>query len=130
METPVPRNTFPDRIRALEPFSERFQAFRLRARACDVLFATYPAGTRIEPHTHPSDNWGVVVKGRIVLAVNGTELTLGPGEWYHVPPRTPHSARCEIDTEQIEFWFKPPAPPRHLRFGRARPSRVRRANGA
>jgi len=122
----LPQDTFPDCIRALEPFSERFEAFRLRADACDVLFATYPAGTRIEPHRHATDNWGVVIKGRIVLAINGGERTLGPGEWYHVPPRTEHAARCETDTEQIEFWFKPPPVPRHLRFGRARPGRTRR----
>ena len=114
------RDTFPSRIRTLEPFSERFDAFRLRAEGCDVLFATYPAGTRIEPHTHATENWGVVTKGRILLRVNGSETSLGPGEWYHVPARTEHSARCETDTEQIEFWFKPPALPRHLRFGRSR----------
>jgi quercetin dioxygenase-like cupin family protein len=122
---PQRRDTFPDRIRALEPFRERFAAFRLRAEACNVLFATYPAGTEIEPHTHPSDKWCVVLRGRIVLAVNGSEQDLGPGEWYHIPPRTRHSARCAVETEQIEFWFKPPALPRHLRFGRARAGRVR-----
>ena len=116
----MPRDTFPSRISALEPFSDRFQAFRLRADGCDVLFATYPAGARIEPHTHASDNWGVVIKGRMVLCVNGSEESLGPGEWYHVPARTVHSALCETETEQIEFWFKSPALPRHLRFGRAR----------
>ena len=116
----MPRDTFPSRIRALEPFSDRFQAFRLRAEDCDVLFATYPAGARIEPHTHASDNWGVVIKGRLLLTVNGSEQSLAPGEWYHVPARAMHSARCEIETEQIEFWFKSPALPRHLRFGRAR----------
>src|SRR5688572_30818196 len=39
-ESLMPRDTFPSRIRALEPFSDSFQAFRLRAEDCDVLFAT------------------------------------------------------------------------------------------
>jgi quercetin dioxygenase-like cupin family protein len=115
--------SFPDKIRSLEAFSERFAAFRLRAKSCDVLFATYPAGTRIEPHTHPSDNWGVVTKGSIILTVDGVEQRLGPGDWYHVPPKTLHAARCEVDTEQIEFWFRPPKPARHRRYGRQRPFR-------
>jgi len=36
---------FPEKIRSLERFSERFDAFKLAASGCDVLFATYPAGT-------------------------------------------------------------------------------------
>lgn len=121
------RDTFPAKIRALEPYSGRFDAFRLRAKTCDVLFATYPAGAVIAPHTHPTDNWGVVTKGRIVLIVAGKETGFEPGEWYHVPANTEHAARCEIDTEQIEFWFKPAPIPRHLRFGRARAFRGRSA---
>lgn len=98
-------NAFPPRVRELERFSERFDAFRLRAEGCDVLFATYPAGTRIEPHRHDTANWGVVTKGRVVIAMDGTERSYGTGEWYHVPARAEHAAHCDVDTETIEFWF-------------------------
>jgi quercetin dioxygenase-like cupin family protein len=98
---------FPDRIRALEPFSQRFDAFRLRAESCDVLFATYPAGTVIEPHNHDTDNWGVITKGEMIIRVDGRETHYRPGEWYHVPAGTVHAARCSLDTEEIEFWFAP-----------------------
>ena len=97
---------FPERIRALEKFSERFQAFRLRAEGCDVLFGTYPAGTRIEPHRHATDNWGVITKGDIIIAMNGSETRYGPGDWYHIPAQAEHSAHCDADTEEIEFWFR------------------------
>ena len=96
---------FPDKIRTLERFSQRFQAFRLRAEGCDVLFGTYPAGTRIEPHSHDTDNWGVITKGEMIIAANGVETRYRPGDWYHVPARAEHSARCDTDTEEIEFWF-------------------------
>jgi quercetin dioxygenase-like cupin family protein len=97
---------FPGRIRELERFSQRFQAFRLRAEGCDVLFATYPAGTRIEPHRHDTDNWGVITKGEIVIATNGTETRYRAGDWYHIPAQAEHCARCDTDTEEIEFWFR------------------------
>lgn len=98
---------FPDRIRKLEPFSDRFDAFRLAAEDCDVLFASYPAGTSIEPHTHETDNWGVITKGAMIITFDGDETPYGPGEWYHVPAGAEHAARCDVDTEEIEFWFKP-----------------------
>lgn len=97
---------FPPRIRALEPFSDRFEAYRLPAEGCDVLFGMYPAGTRIEPHTHPTDNWGVITKGEMFITIGGRETGYGPGSWYHVPARVEHSARCDVETEEIEFWFR------------------------
>ena len=99
---------FPDRIKALEPFSKRFDAFRLPAENCDVLFATYPAGTAIEPHSHETDNWGVITKGEMFIAIDGRETAYAPGDWYHVPAGRQHAARCSLDTEEIEFWFKVP----------------------
>lgn len=99
-------SAFPERIRSLEPFSDRFEAFRLAAENCDVLFATYPAGTSIESHTHDTDNWGVITKGEMIITMGGSETRYGPGDWYHVPARTEHAAHCDHDTEEIEFWFQ------------------------
>ena len=96
---------FPERIRALPPYSGRFDAFRLAAEGCEVLFASYPAGTAIEPHSHETDNWGVITKGEMAIVMMGKEHRFGPGEWYHVPAGCEHAARCDQDTEEIEFWF-------------------------
>ena len=97
--------SFPEKILQLEPYSDRFDAFRLRADSCDVLFATYPAGTDIEPHSHDTENWGVITKGEMIITMDGRETRFQPGEWYHLPSRAVHAARCEVDTEEIEFWF-------------------------
>ncbi len=97
---------FPEKIQALEPFSERFDAFRLRAEGADVLFATYPAGTKIEPHDHDTENHGVITKGELILIRDGAEERYGPGKWYHVAAGEEHAARFEVETEEIEFWFR------------------------
>ncbi len=96
---------FPEKIQSLERFSLRFEAFRLPAKDCDVLFGMYPAGTSIEPHRHDTDNWGVITKGELILDVGGEERRYGVGQWYHVAAGTEHSARFTVETEEIEFWF-------------------------
>jgi quercetin dioxygenase-like cupin family protein len=95
----------PPLIRTLPPFDGPFDAFRLAAEGCEVLFATYPGGTTIDPHQHDTDNVGVITAGELLLTIDGVETRYRPGDWYHVPPGTEHGARFEQDTAEIEFWF-------------------------
>ncbi len=101
-------SSFPEKIRSLEPFSEGFDAYKLAANGCDVLFAAYPAGTKIAPHTHATDNWGVIVRGEMVITIDGQTSRFGVGDWYHVPALKEHAAGCDVTTEEIEFWFAQP----------------------
>lgn len=100
------KHHFPDRVRGLAPFEGPFDAFRLAAEGCEVLFASYPAGTHIEPHRHETENCGVVTEGVLLLTRGGREQRYGPGEWYHLSPGELHSARFEVDTSEIELWFR------------------------
>ena len=95
----------PPRIRALPDFDGPFDAFRLAADGADVLFATYPAGTTIDPHHHETDNVGVIIRGELILTVDGEDSRYGPGDWYHVSPGRTHAAQFDQDTAEIEFWF-------------------------
>lgn len=98
---------FPNRIKSLQPFSGPFDAYQLNAENCEVLFASYPAGTVIEPHTHSTENCGIITEGELILVVDGKESRYGPGDWYHLDPEEVHSARFDADTSEIEFWFHP-----------------------
>jgi len=98
---------FPPEILNLPDFAGRFTAKKLAAENCDVLFASYPAGTEIEPHTHETDNIGVITAGELWLSVDGgPEKRYGPGDWYHVGAGINHAARFDVETSEIEFWFK------------------------
>lgn len=97
---------FPSEIEALPDFDGPFDAHRLAASGCDVLFATYPAGTTIAPHTHDTNNVGVITKGQLILTIGGERTTYGPGDWYHVPAEVEHAAEFETDSAEIEFWFE------------------------
>ena len=102
----MPETHFPEQVRALAAFEGPFDAFRLPAEGCDVLFATYPAGTTIDPHRHDTDNVGVITKGELILTVAGVETRYGRGDWYHVPAEAEHAARFERDSAEIELWFE------------------------
>lgn len=96
---------FPSLLRNLPKFEGPFEAFKLAAKNCDVLFASYPAGTTIAPHSHETDNVGVITQGELILTVGGTETRYGPGMWYHVAANEMHAAHFEKGTSEIEFWF-------------------------
>jgi quercetin dioxygenase-like cupin family protein len=96
---------YPDLIRALPEFEGRFEAYKLEAKNCEVLFASYPAGTSIEPHRHDTDNVGVITKGELLLTMDGETVRIAAGEWYHVPANREHAAQFTADTAEIEFWF-------------------------
>ena len=99
------RAHFPERIGALPRFDGPFDARQLTGEGCKVLFASYPAGTVIETHTHGTANCGVITEGELILSVGGKETRYGPGDWYTLAPGEAHAARFEIDTSEIEFWF-------------------------
>jgi quercetin dioxygenase-like cupin family protein len=96
---------FPQQLRSLPKFEGPFDAFKLEAKDCDVLFASYPAETNIPPHTHDTDNIGVITQGELILIVDGQERRYQVGDWYHVPAQTVHAARFDQATSEIEFWF-------------------------
>jgi quercetin dioxygenase-like cupin family protein len=96
---------FPDLIRSLPDFDGPFDAHRLAAKDCDVLFASYPAGTRIDAHTHPTRNVGVITEGELILTKGREESRYGPGDWYQIDASEEHAARFDVSTSEIEFWF-------------------------
>jgi quercetin dioxygenase-like cupin family protein len=102
---------FPELLRTLPKFNGPFDAFRLSAENCDVLFASYRAGTAIPPHSHPTENVGVITQGELILTVDGRDTRYGPGMWYHLATDILHAARFDADTSEIEFWFRTRRPP-------------------
>lgn len=100
------KSHFPNLIRALPDFEGPFDAHRLIAERCEVLFASYPAGTCIDSHTHPTRNVGVITEGELVLTKAGKESRFSVGDWYEVDRNEEHAARFDTDTSEIEFWFE------------------------
>jgi len=100
------KNNFPPQICNLPIFKGRFDAFQLSGKEADALFASYPAKTTIPPHKHETDNVGIITQGELILTVDNVTKHVRVGEWYHVPANIEHSAVFDVDTTEIEFWFK------------------------
>ena len=98
--------SYPEKIKRLPRYDGRFDAYILKAKDCDVLFASYPAGTEIPPHVHDTDNHGIITKGELLLTIDGITQKIGAGQWYSVPADVEHAARFDVETDEIEFWFE------------------------
>lgn len=96
---------YPEKIKSLPLYDGRFDAYKLEAKESNILFASYPAGTSIPPHSHETDNYGVITRGELILTMNNAVTKYSVGEWYHVPAGTEHAAQFEEETDEIEFWF-------------------------
>jgi quercetin dioxygenase-like cupin family protein len=53
---------------------------------------TFEAGVQIPTHSHPQEQVGYVVRGRVNMTINGETTELGPGDSYCAPSGIPHSA--------------------------------------
>ena len=107
IEPQSPAGKYPDKIRSLPLFDGAFDAYKLSAENCEVLFASYPAGSTVDPHTHDTENHGLVTRGELILTIDGIRTHYGIGDWYHVPAEKIHQADFEHDTDTIELWFDP-----------------------
>ncbi len=49
-------------------------------------------GAAVPLHSHPHEQLGIVLRGELVLEVDGEEHRLGPDDAYQLPGDTPHAA--------------------------------------
>ena len=97
---------YPKKIKSLPLFDGHFDAYKLSAKQCEILFANYPADTSIPPHRHDTDNYGVITRGKLFLTIDNITTGYGVGDWYHIPANIEHAAYFETETDEIEFWFE------------------------
>lgn len=64
-------------------------------------------GVEIPGHSHPQDQAGYVVSGRIRISVSGESCDLGPGDSYSAPSEAIHSALALEKTVVVDT-FSPP----------------------
>jgi len=58
----------------------------------DVMLALHgaAAGISAEPHTHPNDQIAIMVKGSMLMEIDGEVRIIGPGEFAYVPKNVKH----------------------------------------
>ncbi len=69
---------------------------------------------RIEPHTtgtvhsHPEEQWGVLLKGECVRIQGGEEVAMSAGDFWHTPGGVPHGIRTAESSATVLDVFAPP----------------------
>ena len=61
-------------------------------------------GCALPDHTHPHEQTGMLISGRIVLTIDGTDHEAVPGDSWCIGSDVPHSARALEDTVAIEVF--------------------------
>lgn len=64
-------------------------------------------GAILPVHSHPNEQSGYLVKGKIRLHVNGRSREMNPGDSWNIKSNVPHNAEILKDTVAIEV-FSPP----------------------
>jgi quercetin dioxygenase-like cupin family protein len=65
------------------------------------------AGSQLPLHSHPHEQAGYLVSGKIRLTVGTETRDLGPGDSYYAPANVPHGATILEDAIVIDT-FSPP----------------------
>ncbi len=84
----------------------RTLAWAEQAMMCEF---TAEAGVFVPPHSHPAEQIGFVIAGRIEFEVGGESFIAETGDSYAIPGQVEHSARFLVPTTLIEV-FSPPRP--------------------
>jgi quercetin dioxygenase-like cupin family protein len=83
---------------------------------CEFTFA---AGVQVPNHTHPHEQVGYVVSGRVRMTIDGESTELGPGDSYRAPSNVPHGA-LTLEPSVVVDTFSPPREDyREARAGRS-----------
>jgi quercetin dioxygenase-like cupin family protein len=68
---------------------------------------TFEQGVEVPQHTHPHDQVGYVVSGRMRMIIGDQACECGPGDSYHAPPDVPHAGVALAPSIVVDV-FSPP----------------------
>lgn len=63
-----------------------------------------------KPHSHPEEQWGLLLEGSCVRTQGGEEIELGEGDFWHSPSGLRHGMRAGAEGALILDIFSPPRP--------------------
>ena len=65
-------------------------------------------GAELPVHHHANEQFGLVVRGELILRVADEERTVAPGGLWRIPGDTPHSAEAGPEGAVVVDVFSPP----------------------
>lgn len=96
-ESPTPVEMFPGVVRRTMTAGERMM----------LIEVTLDASAVVPMHTHPHEQTGSLVSGRLRFRIAGEEQELGPGDCWMIPGDVPHEVTALEACVVIDI-FSPP----------------------
>ncbi len=100
----LPHSQSPAPVPALPGITRRTLVHGPKMMLCEFTLQT---GSDLPLHTHPHEQAGYVVSGRIRLTVGEQTHDLGPGDSYYAGANVPHGAKI-LQTAVVVDTFCPP----------------------
>jgi quercetin dioxygenase-like cupin family protein len=100
---------FPEPIRDLPEADIPFQgikAYMSQAENHQIVFMEFSEDIEVPGHSHEAQ-WGVVLKGKIDLTVNGVRQTYSKGDSVFIPKGVKHSAKVYAGYADVTFFNQP-----------------------
>ncbi len=97
---------FPAFVRSLPEADLPFNGLRgwlLQSESGQILFNESDVDLTVPEHTH-GDQWGVVIEGKIDLAIGDATQTYAAGNTYFIPAGTPHQARIYPGFRAVDYF--------------------------
>ena len=97
-------------VKDLEPkkLAEGIEIRVIAGEKMTMVFFDLAPGVEVPEHSHPHEQMGTVLKGKIEFVLGGEKKVAKEGDAYHVPSDMVHSGRCGESPSQILEVFSPP----------------------
>jgi len=99
-------NNFPEAIKKLPEADiplKGVNAYLAQCSESQILFMEVDEDVELPAHSHKAQ-WGIVLKGKIFLNINGEEKTYTQGENYYIPENTIHSGKIYAGYADITYF--------------------------
>ncbi len=102
-------NLFPPPVQALPEADiplKGIKAYLSQGDSHQIIFMEFAEDVELPEHCHAAQ-WGVVLEGRIDLAIGGVGRTYRKGDRYFIPEGVTHSGRIHAGYADITFFGEP-----------------------
>lgn len=82
----------------------------LGSDAVMLSFVELPAGTPPLVHSHPEEQWGILLAGECTRVQHGEEVLMAAGSVWRTPPNVPHAIFTTTTSAHVLDVFVPPRP--------------------
>lgn len=89
--------------------ADRVEAQILTGAHMHLIRAVYEPGATYEMHSHPHEQFSLLLSGRMLLTVGGETREIGPGDGWYAPSGVPHGGEVLGDEPAVFIDIYSPA---------------------